>query len=95
MDYHLSRYDVHLALSCADMTKPVVAQSLAYITLTSLPALGNPLIEVYARDIKPQERIEEALRCRFVRFNPDNPAFDIGDVINQIMVLMYVPNIKA
>ncbi|HUY79708.1 MAG TPA: DUF559 domain-containing protein [Ktedonobacterales bacterium] len=154
VDYYLSRYGVHLTLSCADMTKPVVAQSLAYITLTSLPALANPLLVSYARNIKPQdriaiskeqramrqitqafqhipfvrnyrvtpyyidlyfpnqriavecdehdhrrysededmqrqERIEMALECQFVRFNPDDPTFEVGDVINQIMVLMY------
>lgn len=161
VNYHLSRYGVHLALSCADMTKPVVAQSLAYITLTSLPALTHPLIAEYARNIKPQERIviskeqrtmqqitrsfqhvpfernyrispyyidlyfpkqriavecdewghqrysqadelerqqriEAALSCRFVRFNPDDPTFEVGDVISQIMVLMYdEPRAKA
>ena len=154
VDYYLSRYGVHLTLSCADVTKPAVAQSLAFITLASLPILAHPQFAVYARKIKPQEqiaiskeqramrqitrafqhipfvrnfrispyfidlyfpnqriavecdekghqeydqademirqqRIEEVLGCQFVRFNPDDPTFEVGDVINQIMILMY------
>ena len=36
-----------------------------------------------------QECIESALHCRFVRYNPDAAGFNIGDVIQQIMLLVY------
>ena len=44
-----------------------------------------------ADEMERQERIERMLGCQFVRFNPDDPTFEVGDVINQIMVLMYEP----
>lgn len=42
-----------------------------------------------AVEINRQRAIENALGCRFVRFNPDDQRFHIGDVINQIMMLVY------
>jgi hypothetical protein len=36
-----------------------------------------------------QAHIESALHCRFVRYNPDAADFNIGDVIHQIMLLVY------
>ena len=38
---------------------------------------------------KRQNYIEQRLSCAFVRYNPDAPNFNIGDVINQIIVLIY------
>lgn len=38
---------------------------------------------------KRQNYIEQKLNCVFVRYNPDGPNFNIGDVINQIIVLIY------
>jgi very-short-patch-repair endonuclease len=38
---------------------------------------------------KRQNYIEQKLNCTFVRYNPDAPSFNIGDVINQIIVLIY------
>ena len=38
---------------------------------------------------KRQNYIEQALGCTFVRYNPDSPIFNIGDLINQIIVLIY------
>lgn len=32
--------------------------------------------------------IERALECQFVRYNPDDPDFNVGDVINRIMLLV-------
>jgi very-short-patch-repair endonuclease len=40
----------------------------------------------YASDDARQKFIESVLGCRFVRFNPDEPGFNIGSVINQIML---------
>jgi very-short-patch-repair endonuclease len=40
-------------------------------------------------EFKRQNYIEQALGCTFVRYNPDTPNFNIGDVINQIIVLIY------
>ncbi len=36
-----------------------------------------------------QRTIEQALGCTFVRYNPDDNSFHIGDVINHIMLLVY------
>jgi very-short-patch-repair endonuclease len=38
---------------------------------------------------KRENYIEQRLNCIFVRFNPDSPKFNIGDVINEIIVLIY------
>jgi very-short-patch-repair endonuclease len=38
---------------------------------------------------KRQNYIEQRLNCTFVRYNPDSPNFNIGDVINEIIVLIY------
>jgi len=45
----------------------------------------------YAQDVerKRQNYIEQTLNCTFVRYNPDSPNFNIGDVINQIVQLIY------
>lgn len=40
-------------------------------------------------EVKRQKYIEENLDCIFVRYNPDDPAFNIGDVIHQIIALVY------
>ena len=40
----------------------------------------------YASDDARQKYIESVLGCRFVRFNPDEPGFNVGSVINQIML---------
>lgn len=40
-------------------------------------------------EFKRQNHIEQALGCTFVRYNPDAVDFNIGDVINQITVLIY------
>lgn len=40
-------------------------------------------------ECKRQNSIERTLKCTFVRFNPDSPNFNIGDVINQIIQLIY------
>lgn len=32
-----------------------------------------------------QQEIEERLGCRFIRFNPDQPGFNIGTVINELI----------
>lgn len=39
-----------------------------------------------AEEIKRQLYIERELGCYFVRFNPDEPNFNVGDVINQILM---------
>jgi very-short-patch-repair endonuclease len=36
-----------------------------------------------------EEYIKHQLNCRFIRFNPDCKNFDIFDVINKIMMLIY------
>jgi len=38
---------------------------------------------------KRQNYIERSLNCTFVRYNPDSTNFNIGDVINQIIRLIY------
>lgn len=45
----------------------------------------------YSWDIedKRQRHIESVLHCTFVRYNPDDPDFNISDVINRIMRLVY------
>ncbi len=45
----------------------------------------------YSQDIerKRQNYIERTLNCTFVRYNPDGPNFNICDVINQIIQLIY------
>jgi very-short-patch-repair endonuclease len=40
-------------------------------------------------ECKRQKYIERTLNCRFVRYNPDPPNFNISDVINQIIQLIY------
>lgn len=42
-------------------------------------------------EIQRQQHLEQALACSFVRYNPDAPGFNIGDVINRIMLLVYDP----
>lgn len=39
-----------------------------------------------------QRVIEQALGCTFVRYNPDSRDFDVGDVINEIMRVIYAPS---
>lgn len=41
------------------------------------------------KEIKRQDIITQLLGCKFVRFNPDSPEFNIGNVINKIMVAIY------
>lgn len=36
-----------------------------------------------------QKYIEDALGCRFIRYNPDDKNFNVGDVIHKIMLLIY------
>lgn len=38
---------------------------------------------------KRENYIEQRLNCSFVQYNPDSPKFNIGDVINQIIMLIY------
>jgi very-short-patch-repair endonuclease len=40
-------------------------------------------------EFKRQNFIEQKLGCTFVRYNPDAPSFNIGDVINEIIGLLY------
>lgn len=40
-------------------------------------------------EYKRQNYIERRLNCTFVRYNPDAPSFNIGDVINHIILLIY------
>ena len=40
-------------------------------------------------EARRQRHIERALKYTFVRYNPDAPDFNIGDVINRIMRLVY------
>jgi len=35
-----------------------------------------------------QKMIEEELKCKFIRFNPDKPNFNVGRVINEILTLI-------
>ena len=50
----------------------------------------------YSRDAenRRQQYIEEQLQCTFVRYNPDDPYFHVGDVINQIMLLVQSASLK-
>lgn len=154
IDYHLSRYAVHLVLACSDMKKPEIALTTARFTLSSLDANPNYMekvesfvslfpehvditkeqitigqikkafqhvrtiqqyavppfrIDLYFSDYNiaiecdeeghrryavEQERarqhyIEENLGCTFIRYNPDAGDFNIGEVINQIMLTIY------
>lgn len=45
----------------------------------------------YQRDAEAtrQAYIEQALGCKFVRYNPDALDFNIGDVIHRIMMFVY------
>jgi very-short-patch-repair endonuclease len=153
-DYYLTRYALHLALTCSDMRKPETIRALAYFTLISLDrnidyyAIANKLrisiplnlditkeqktigqirrafkhletiqqfkiapyyVDLYFPDykiavecdeqahrkyiqkveFKRQNYIEQVLGCTFVRYNPDALNFNIGDVINQIIMLIY------
>lgn len=153
-DYYLTRYALHLVLTCSDMRKPETVRALAYFTLVSLDgnvdyhvvakrlgvSIPNDIdvtkeqrtigqirkafkhletiqqykvapyyVDLYFPDyrvavecdeeghrkytqeveFKRQNHIEQALSCTFVRYNPDTPNFNIGDVINQIIVLIY------
>jgi very-short-patch-repair endonuclease len=45
-------------------------------------------------EIQRQRHIERALGCTFVRYNPDAPDFNIGDVINKIMLLIHGPMLQ-
>ncbi|WP_102693982.1 hypothetical protein [Rummeliibacillus pycnus] len=42
-------------------------------------------------EYKRQKEIENVLHCKFIRYNPDCNNFNIGDVINEIMNLVYDP----
>lgn len=42
-----------------------------------------------------EQFIKQQLRCTFVRYNPDAPGFNIGDVIHQIIKLIYHQHSKA
>ena len=42
-----------------------------------------------------EQFIKQQLRCTFVRYNPDAPGFNIGDVIQQIIKLIYHQHSKA
>lgn len=41
------------------------------------------------KEIKRQDTITKLLGCKFIRFNPDSPKFNIGKVINKIMLTLY------
>ena len=45
----------------------------------------------YSKEVefKRQSYIEQTLGCIFVRYNPDSLNFNIGDVINQIIMLIF------
>lgn len=43
--------------------------------------------EIY--ECKRQKEIENALYCKFIRYNPDSKNFNIGDVINEIINEVY------
>jgi very-short-patch-repair endonuclease len=43
-------------------------------------------------ELRRQKYLEKTLRCVFVRYNPDDRNFNIGDVIHQIMTLIYGSN---
>lgn len=40
-------------------------------------------------EYKRQKYLEHELNCRFIRYNPDDAKFNIGDVIHQIMMVVY------
>jgi very-short-patch-repair endonuclease len=42
-------------------------------------------------EMRRQHHLEQALECRFVRYNPDAPGFNVSDIINKIMLLVYNP----
>jgi very-short-patch-repair endonuclease len=42
-------------------------------------------------EMRRQQHLEQALECKFVRYNPDAPGFSVSDVINKIMLLVYNP----
>ena len=44
---------------------------------------------LYTNDIKRQIYIQNKLKCKFIRYNPDDGDFNIGTVINQIMMEVY------
>ena len=37
-------------------------------------------------ELKRQKHIEKKLKCKFIRFNPDSETFNIGDVVNSILM---------
>lgn len=39
---------------------------------------------LYSVDKVREKNIAQKMRCEFIRFNPDNPKFNIGKIINQI-----------
>lgn len=43
-------------------------------------------------ELQRQKYIEKALDCVFIRYNPDDRNFNIGDVIHRIMMLIYGKN---
>lgn len=48
------------------------------------------------QEAKRQNYLTARLKCKFVRYNPDDPSFSILEVINRIMCIMYVqPNPEA
>jgi very-short-patch-repair endonuclease len=153
VDYHFTRYALHLVLSFADFKKPQIMQAIAYFTLTSLAhnnyldiaqdlnisissniaitkeqkTIGEIMrtfkhlklipqykvapyrIDLYFPDERiavecdewghrdyPLEKehfrqsyIKQKLLCTFVRYNPDCKGFHIGDVIHEIIMLIY------
>jgi very-short-patch-repair endonuclease len=42
-------------------------------------------------ETRRQQHLEQALACTVGRYNPDAPGFNVGDVINRIMLLVYDP----
>jgi very-short-patch-repair endonuclease len=42
-------------------------------------------------EMQRQQRLEQALECKFGRYNPDATGFSVSDVINKIMLLVYNP----
>jgi very-short-patch-repair endonuclease len=42
-------------------------------------------------ETRRQQHLERALACTFVHYDPDAPGFNVGDVINRIMLLVYDP----
>ncbi|HLZ57692.1 MAG TPA: hypothetical protein VKR06_12150 [Ktedonosporobacter sp.] len=154
IDYHLTRYALHLTLLFTDISKPEIAQTLAYFTLASLKegfdysimvqkfnsSIVKPItmtkerrtigeivkafshlhmiqqykvtpyrIDLYfptykiavecdeeghrgydrGSEVQRQTYIEQKLGCVFIRYNPDDPNFHVGDVIHKIMIAVY------